>query len=124
MGNPTPQRHLLDPIRVAMWDEKLGRREKAMYAQHHIKYMVCLCKLCKGSRKHMAMDTVGNYHMENAKYHFFRRWDDHVYGVGASFPLFPADGNVGLQRLFQNMHAIPLTIVPPTREPHGVGLTE
>lgn len=30
------------------------------------------------------------------------------------------DGNIELQRLFQNMNAIPSTIVPPTCGPHGV----
>ena len=43
MGDPTPQRDLMDPIRVAMCDEKLWRQEKAMYAQHHIKHMTCKC---------------------------------------------------------------------------------
>ena len=63
MGDPTPQHDLMDPIRVSMRDEKLWRREKAMYVKHHIKYMACPLKLCKGSRKHMAMDTVGNHLM-------------------------------------------------------------
>lgn len=66
-----PQRELLDPIRVAMRDEKLWRRENAMYAQHHIEHMACPCKLCKGSKKYMAMDTVEKHLMENGRHHSF-----------------------------------------------------
>ena len=51
-------------------------------------------------------------------------WNDHICDGGVSFPPLQVNMNVGLQRLFQNVNAIPSTIVPPTHEPHGVGPVE
>ena len=120
MGDIAPAHGLKDPARVAMRDEKLWRREKAMYAQHCMKLMPCPCKVCKGSKKHMAIDTVENHLMQNGRHHSFRRWrgpgardesdgewDDHVRSNGGTLPRLPMDENVGLQRLFQNINAIP-----------------
>ena len=59
---------------VSQCGMRLWRGKNAMYAQHHIKHMACLCKLCKGSKKYMAVDTVGKHLMENERHHSFRRW--------------------------------------------------
>ena len=81
----------------------------------------------------MAMDTIGKHIMENGRHHSFWKWkglsvgddandewDDHIHGSRASFRLRPMEGNVGLQRMFENMNAIPLTFVPLASEAHGV----
>ena len=77
----------------------------------------------------MAMDTVGKHLMDNGRHHSFRRWkgpgvrddsdnewDDHVRSGGAPFPPRPTDANVGLQRMFENVNAIPPASVPPAAE--------
>ena len=137
MGDPEALRDLHDPVRVAMRDDRLWHREKAMYAQHRINHMPCPCKICKGSRRHMAMDTVEKHLMENGRHPSLRRWrgpgarnnsddewDDHVRSNGASVPRCPVDRNVGLQRMFENVNAIPPEVVPPGSEDHGGSLAE
>jgi hypothetical protein len=74
IGDSAPQRYLHDPIRIAMRDEMLWRQEKAIYAEHRMKHMVCLGKLCKGNMKQMAMDTIGKHLMENGRCHSCQRW--------------------------------------------------
>ena len=54
MGDSAPRCDLHDHVRVAMRNDKLWCQEKAMYAEYRIKHMACPCKLCKGSKKHMA----------------------------------------------------------------------
>jgi hypothetical protein len=125
MGDSAQRLEMDDPIRIAMRDEKLWRREKAMYAEHRINHMACPCKLCKGSRRHMSMYTVEQHLMENGRHQSFRRWrgpgerdvsddewDDHVRTGAATFPPLPVDANMGLQRLFENVNAIPPANVP------------
>ena len=137
MGDSAPRRDLYDPICLAMRDERMWCQDKDMYAKFRIKHMACLCKLCKRSRKHMAMDTVEKHLMDNGRHHSFRRWrgpcvrddsddewDDHVCRGGAPFPPRPVEMNVGLQRLFENVNATPPAIVPPTSEAHGAGRAE
>ena len=124
MEDLVPKRDLLDPIRVAMQDEKLWHREKAMKTQHHIKHMACPCKLCKGSKKHMAMDTVGNPLIENGRHHSFQRWrgpsvrdisddkwDDHIHGGGASFSPLLADMNNTIFEILEKFHDFGKNIV-------------
>lgn len=80
----------------------------------------------------MAMDTVEKHLMENGRHPSLRRWrgpgarnnsddewDDHVRSNGASVPRCPVDRNVGLQRMFENVNAIPPEVVPPGSEDHG-----
>ena len=137
MGDPTPRAHLMDPIRIAMRDEKLWRREAAMYAAHRIKLVPCPCKVCKGSKKHMTMSKVENHLMTNGRHHSFRRWkgpgpwddsanewDNHIRGGGALFPPLPVDENVGLQRLFHNVNAVHEEVVPPPQECNAPPLGE
>ena len=126
-----PGPHITDPIRIAMRDEKLWQREAAMYAAHRIKLVPCPCKVCKGSKKHMAMNKVEGHLMTNGRHHSFRRWrgpgprdgsdnewDNHIRGGGAMFPPLPVDENVGLERLFQNVNAVHVDVVSPLQEPH------
>ena len=75
------------------------------------------------------METHGN-----GRHHSFPRWrgpgegddsddewDKQVRSGSASFPPHPVDRNVGLQRLFENVNAIPPMIVPSASEAHGAG---
>ena len=66
-----PRRELHDPIHLAMRDERMWCQEKDMYAEFRIKHMACPCKLCKRSRKHMAMDIAEKHLMENGRHHSF-----------------------------------------------------
>lgn len=121
-----PRLHIEDPIRLAMRDEKLWRREVAMYAAHRIKLMHCPCKICKGNKKQMAMGKVQDHLMANGRHHSFRiwkgpgprddsdnEWDDHIRSGGARFARLPLDENVGLQSMFHNVNASIPVDVPP-----------
>ena len=80
----------------------------------------------------MTMNKVESHLMTIGRHHTFRRWrgpgprddsdnewDNHIRGGGSRFPPLPIDENVGLERLFHNVNAVHVNVVPPPQEPHA-----
>ena len=53
---------------------KLWLCKKAMYVEHHVKFIQCHCQVCKDNKQHIGVEKDGNHLVANGRHHPFKRW--------------------------------------------------